>query len=123
MMTEEEAKAKWCPFARVRNSCLDEDCLKTDIELAPTKGDDYGVVAIAPFAGPAYNRFVTSGGETADDWISPDNSCIASQCMAWRWQPTHINNPEGGDMIWSARTYGFCGLAGESKPLPVGAPR
>lgn len=51
--------------------------------------------------------------------------CIASGCPAWRWQPTHINNPDDpkGDVIWSARTYGFCGLAGDSPPLPAGAPR
>ena len=40
--------------------------------------------------------------------------CIASQCMAWRWVRTHINNPDdpGGDLIPSSRTYGYCGLAG-----------
>ena len=76
MMTEEDAKTKWC-FAAGQN--------RREIRL----------------------------GE----------QCIASQCMAWRWQPTHINNPEGGDMIWSARAYGYCGLAGESKPLPVSAPQ
>jgi hypothetical protein len=105
MLTEEEAKKKWCPFARVRNSSLDDECIKTDIEIAPPKGEDYNVVTIAPFAGPAYNRFVV-GQETPDEWISPDNSCVASQCMAWRHDVSPSTNQPTG--------RGFCGLAGIS---------
>lgn len=41
-------------------------------------------------------------------------SCIGAKCQAWRWWGTHINDPENpqGDMVFSDRTYGFCGLAG-----------
>jgi hypothetical protein len=38
--------------------------------------------------------------------------CLGAECMAWRFARTHINNPEGGDMIESFDTYGYCGLAG-----------
>lgn len=44
----------------------------------------------------------------------PEARCLASQCMAWRWKGTHVNDPANpsGDMVWSPRAYGFCGLAG-----------
>lgn len=38
--------------------------------------------------------------------------CLGSSCMAWRWVRTHINNPDGGGMIPSDDTHGYCGLAG-----------
>lgn len=40
--------------------------------------------------------------------------CIASDCMAWRWHTTHINNPDApkGDLIETCDTYGYCGMAG-----------
>ena len=42
-------------------------------------------------------------------------TCRGARCMAWRWVRTHINNPDGGDMIPSEDTHGFCGLAGPPK--------
>ena len=45
-------------------------------------------------------------------------SCIASACMAWRWDGTHVNDPADpkADLIWSNRSYGHCGLAGDVTP-------
>ena len=64
-------------------------------------------------------------------WIKPDDwkqvsanrgekdeletTCIASDCMAWRFTRTHIKNPDDpkGDLIESGDTHGYCGLAGK----------
>lgn len=55
-----------------------------------------------------------NNGDTGND----DLLCIASTCMAWRWDGTHVNDPgePKGDLIWSNRSYGHCGLAGEAPP-------
>ena len=54
-------------------------------------------------AGSTYNRC----GPAAD------LECIGSHCMAWRWHTTHIKDPAGsGNLVESADTYGYCGLAG-----------
>jgi hypothetical protein len=60
-MTEEEAKGKWCPMAKVAS--IDGDGVNRRHDGAPNRG------AI----------------------------CIASSCMAWRWD---------------SKTTGYCGLAG-----------
>jgi hypothetical protein len=41
-------------------------------------------------------------------------SCVADNCMMWRWVRTRIPNPANpdGDWIISDDTHGFCGLAG-----------
>jgi hypothetical protein len=62
-MTEEEAKTKWCPFARVQ---IDED----DGSGAP-------------------NRFVEDKDGKPDSDMR-HNSCIGSACMAWRWIPEGV---------------------------------
>lgn len=56
-MTEDEAKQKWCPFARGREH--------------QTPNDDNG----------------NTGGANRFDMGDPDSGClcIGSQCMAWRW--------------------------------------
>ena len=67
-MTEEEAKTKWCPFARVEHAVM-----------------MHGVTV-----GYSFNR-----GE-ADQ--APYGACISSACMAWRWRkPPYNNEPKGGD--------------------------
>lgn len=68
-MTEDEAKTKWCPFARVG---------------AP-------VDSIA--AGCSTNRW------PGDDSVGPGSPylCIAADCMAWRWsQPETGDRPLDG---------------------------
>lgn len=60
MMTETEAKTKWCPFARL---VLANDASK--VELNQT----------------AFNRVCKNDGTP----LSAPVQCIASACMAWRW--------------------------------------
>jgi hypothetical protein len=95
-MTEEEAKTKWCPFARY---------VETDSETGET-------------ASPAYNR-------DSIVIESPACLCIGSACMAWRWAaiPNPDYKP-GNYQVWPAQqpvgdpwiqsdTLGGCGLAGK----------
>mgnify|MGYP000505886524 CR=1 FL=1 len=70
MLTEEEARKKWCPASRASNANL-------------TAG---------------VNR-------RPSNKVDPDCYCIASDCMAWRWQPAYP--PAAKD-----ERQGFCGLAG-----------
>jgi hypothetical protein len=101
-MTEEEAKMKWCPHARVATYATD--------------GDD-GMTAA--------NK--TSGGAIRDG-----ARCIGSECMSWRvWDlyRARVQGTSGQDFISNdARSYeykdspwvvtylpyegGYCGLAG-----------
>ena len=60
-MTEQEAKTKWCPFARV------SAVFRYSHEENRT--NEFAV---------AYNRSATDSPVTA--------RCIGSACMAWRWE-------------------------------------
>lgn len=62
MLTEDQAKEKWCPFARVAGGAL-------------MRMDQDGVVSYVT-APVAVNR----GGNGSRDEVC----CIASRCMAWR---------------------------------------
>lgn len=64
-MLEEEAKKKWCPFAR--------QMLTLDAEQ-PGRGLVGGVPLKMPIALGSANRFTNGGGCT----------CLGSACMAWR---------------------------------------
>ena len=87
-MTEDEAKTKWCPFARV--SLHDGEAIGNH----------------------AANRFpVNTGGEMY-------SRCIGSECMAWRWkyvlpdESTELGmnaHKTDSDGNW----LGYCGLAGK----------
>lgn len=104
-MTEDEAKTKWCPFARVEGD----------------EGDGL----------PASNRNARPKGEQgAPAFTFPASLCIASACMAWRTR--HMSEVQRGamfreerrlhpemtaDQLWSrVNSYdhpdGYCGLAG-----------
>jgi len=104
-MTEDEAKTKWRPFARV----------------------DTG-------GGNANNRWARSGGTAAAAAGQAPMLCIGSACMAWRWQMTGSHRAkieairehrakhnsslqeanEAVERGWTDRpTEGFCGLAGQ----------
>ena len=97
LLTEQEAKAKWCPHARIVRV------------LAENAG---GVPVTAATA----NRMVSNGAPVAN--------CIGSQCMAWRsveqawndranrWQTA---DREFGDPEATHRTLGYCGLAGDPR--------
>lgn len=66
LLTEEEAKAKWCPFVRYSNSTEDNN---------------------------SANRWGTDQG---DDENPESCRCIASACMSWRWEPRdELTIPEG----------------------------
>jgi hypothetical protein len=57
ILTEEEAKGKWCPHARVIFNHRDEEKMRTH-------------------AATSYNR-------SSDPM--PLSNCIGSGCMAWKW--------------------------------------
>jgi len=107
-VTEDEAKAKWCPFARVANRQHSE------------------------YANSAGNRWLDG-----DELEHPAFTCMGSACMAWRWdgerRQTHgapyieaIKAYREGhhcdlstakravDATWvtPSPTDGYCGLAG-----------
>lgn len=110
LLTEDEAKERWCPFAR------------------------YAVVS-KHVVSAAGNRF---GDDVVPLDMNPKQSrCIGSACMAWRWQPTgegeskiegiKRRREETGASLVEAKNYveahpeylkkepsdlGFCGLAG-----------
>lgn len=79
-MTEEEARKRWCPFARSTSE--------------PGNRAPYGTPRDLP-VDPEYEMAMAA-----------EFPCIASRCMAWRWD--------------TAQTYttarGFCGLAGPVTP-------
>lgn len=85
-MTEDEAKTKWCPAARV---------------VWP--GSDWG----SAFSG---NRSPLS-----DDGFNGADRCIASECMAWRWDKgtTYTTDGKAWNRMPSAPAEGRCGLAGK----------
>lgn len=91
MMTEEEAKTKWCPHARY---------VIDDSGAGPSPGY------------PTGNRF--GGHEPSEGRCL----CIASSCMAWRWSAlshsdgTHAHAPRP-EMEFDGKYRGQCGLAGK----------
>ena len=86
MMTEEEAKTKWCPFARARGFASEA----------------------------AINRPWTGLPQDHQKADIPDGECkcIGSACMAWRrrrwfWWPAMTIGEQ-----WERKAMGRCGLAG-----------
>lgn len=84
MMTEQEAKKKWCPFARLATQ-LNE---RTPINCG------------------GHNRSVFWNGPLDEDVVNNPEfcRCIASDCMAWR-------NIKASQKRFKPR--GYCGLAGK----------
>ena len=89
-MTEEEAKTKWCPFARCLGYADDAE------------GDESAC---------SFNREYEGKG-------APGAFCIASQCMAWRWQDGSHFDPTRNAWVVDYGQHGkglargYCGLAG-----------
>jgi hypothetical protein len=85
MMTEEEARGKWCPFVRQSN------------------GPD-----------GSWNRTLH---ESASLTEPRTYGCIASECMAWRWEDGVIPGTDGkfyfGDETAQRPARGYCGLSGK----------
>lgn len=70
-MTEEEAKTKWCPFARVVTLMRRSDD-RTEF-LGVAAGNRLGLSAEIEIKG-------------STDRANPESArCIGSACMAWRW--------------------------------------
>lgn len=91
--TEGEAKTKWCPFARVAEPWQYADTLVKPVPVA------------------AINR----GSDGLMREPGPNCLCIASACMAWRWQPQgSVDNPLQRPGVGQSvkRVLGYCGLAG-----------
>lgn len=105
-MTEDEAKTKWCPFARV----------------SANHGDS------------ASNRSVgLDDGLGQEPHLFQASRCVGSACMAWRWEADPekgkqygLHSPEMAVAIYgtdeqkaeqrakiAAMRPGFCGLAGQ----------
>ena len=79
-MTEDDAKTKWCPFARV--------------VVGEIKTGGYQ----QPLGLPSHNR-VALGQAT----VSPPAAlCIGSACMAWRWDAVECEPPFGSGGISTA---------------------
>jgi hypothetical protein len=95
-VTEEEAKKKWCPFAR-----------------------------IAAGEGPAFNRLVERVTDSASASIDSPSLCIGSACMAWRNITEQRRFDATGKELTDANIFyhgavykdvpigGYCGLAGQ----------
>ena len=96
MMTEQEARQKWCPMARVA------------VEISE--------------GGSTLSHVATCNRH---DGAHPIARCIASGCMAWRWSvrdkriPAEgYTNPDGSSVVTryvdgpGDDPTGYCGLAG-----------
>ncbi len=93
-MTEQEAKTKWCPFARVLNWTSDVVRQGDEPEIIS------GVVNREP--GP----YDADGKETVA--LSGRYLCLGSACMAWR-----DDRHPSWDQRYDKPPNGYCGLAGK----------
>lgn len=84
-MTEDEAKKKWCPYASSR---------AVTIQLPE------GKTLTSMFGGREVEKNKVRG-------FVPFPTCVASECMAWRWGRRSFDR----DMIRDDK-QGYCGLAG-----------
>lgn len=89
ILTEEEAKAKWCPDARV-------------MTLAKrSNGDDESLVGL--------NRVQLA--DNAKDLNPTSARCLGSKCMAWRFlDPTRYG--ADGPLLDKDERRGYCGKVG-----------
>lgn len=99
MKTEAEARKCWCPFAR-------------NVQIG-------GASEPYQFSQP-FNRLSTDNGKSCDGFNdNPEAArCIASDCMAWRWNEAAAKAeiPEHGYVSHTTTivdpAIGYCGLAG-----------
>lgn len=96
MHTEEEAKTRWCPFARV---------------TLYVRGDAPDLPKPVDLCGHGANKILTDDPALTASIQEAINRtgatrCIGSGCMAWRWYDTEVPpRPRGPQR-------GYCGLAG-----------
>lgn len=90
MLTEKEAREKWCPFA-----------------LVPTQIAKFGNAVnertTYEFHPSASNRH--PGPEPREGC-----QCIASDCMAWRWRRRYADDKKDAEI---SHCTGYCGLGGK----------
>lgn len=111
-MTEDEAKAKWCPFARTL------ECAHADQRCEQP---------VSASVNREVGNYDGAGNETVV--IMGRHRCIGAECMAWRWsgdqvEPGSITEIAGHmrehsvgplDAVGATSRkvrHGFCGLAG-----------
>ncbi len=85
-MTEEQAREKWCPYARSYS-----------------------------FEEFQFNTAMASTNREPDGAPNKACRCIASDCMAWRWKvgpPTKLEKAEYDETNIVSEQRGFCGPAG-----------
>jgi len=79
MHTEEEAKTKWCPFARTLE--------KADVHVRADRAGTTDWLEMNAAVAASVNRepwgYDEHGNETV--MISGRHRCIGSACMAWQW--------------------------------------
>jgi hypothetical protein len=93
MLTEAQAKEKWCPFARVAE---------------PWRWANSGE--------PQHPASVNRGSDALLEAGNLGTRCLGSGCMAWR--STALIVPRDQAVDDSAREpHGFCGLAGAERPF------
>ena len=101
-MTEDEAKTKWCPFARVAApTCVQKKRSREWIGVTAANRGDLSDAVEANVSGSAM--------------LPASALCIASACMAWRWDWESQTIEIGGTLELPqsivSTTHGHCGLA------------
>lgn len=95
LVTEQEAREKWCPCART--------AIGEDFE------DDRGMQLVSA------NR--------AMDYQTPHHCrCIASECMFWRWADEYEVVVKSETATGKANRRGYCGLAGPIRTYDTQSP-
>lgn len=104
--TEEQARQKWCPFARTLGASMGK--VDTHLDL------------ISGLVGASVNRepkFDQAGNESVE--ITARHRCIGSECMAWHDAGEHKDLATKADAefrrggtVKPVPHVGFCGLAG-----------
>lgn len=115
IVTEQEARGKWCPAVRLLNLSL------TDDARDHMKEDPNDVPIVSESA--THNRIYV-GSDPTD--LDPEQGtyCIAAKCMFWRWV-NQTKNTDGNWNVWpdhdfdpngqgftSPERVGYCGKAG-----------
>lgn len=66
-MTEDEARTKWCPFARVPHEALDREPVYSSDNVE------------------RFTKRAVTVNRSESGTVKVGALCIASACMAWRW--------------------------------------
>ncbi|WP_188260695.1 hypothetical protein [Azospirillum tabaci] len=85
LMTEEEARTKWCPMARV---------------AIQNVASDMAVLTGSSPIHPVGNRATLIAGRARQCDTATGSRCIGSECMAWRWV--------GDANLWVSETCPTC---------------